>query len=92
MTSIKTTQRIYWSDLSYEKQEEIKNNFIELLRFDKDLMKELKAEVNQSLIDDEVEPELLKTLRAYRLVDKLEDLADKYIIKNFNAEFELTNY
>lgn len=48
-------ERIYWSDLSYEKQEEIKEGLEQNFRDDKELMAELKTMAEDEIKDDEEE-------------------------------------
>ncbi|MDD4410862.1 MAG: hypothetical protein PHE32_04115 [Candidatus Shapirobacteria bacterium] len=49
------TQRIYWSDLTFEKQEEIKKGLEQELRDNKDFMSEIKGQAEDKIREDEEE-------------------------------------
>lgn len=49
------TQRIYWSDLSYEKQEEIKKDLEQGFRDNKEFMAEITGQAEDKIKEDEEE-------------------------------------
>lgn len=79
--------RIYFDELSYEKQEKIKVDVIEYLKLDDDLMAEIKVEV---MSEAEIGKETQTAEETKREIDyKLEQKADDLINRTFYAELSI---
>lgn len=83
-------QRIYWDNLSYEFQEDIKADLLKRFLEDPETLEDITIKVQQNCIDDEEDFESLPPAKKdWRIQSMAEDMIETFINEEFYGEITI---
>lgn len=83
-------QRIYWDNLSYECQEDIKADLLTRFLEDPETLEDITIKVQNNCIDDEEDFEsLTQEKKDWKIKSLAEDMVDDFINREFYGEITI---